>query len=299
MKLLEHVIPLPTIASTVTIVPFGCVHADDPGFDADLFEECLDTIVRTPHCYAVGLGDYHTLARTTYRKHLASYRADEDSQRQLDTLAETQTRQFYRQYLQRIPAGKLLGLAEGNHYWSFIDGTTDTQLLCRLAKVPYLEKGSLHRLVFRHRSGHGIRVLTMLVHHGDWGGTASTTGGDINSMEGRGRGWDVDLVVFGHTHRKAAYAVPVLGMPLTGRLQIKERPRAYVRAGCFTKGYVERCITYVERRLMPPTALGWVTIQIEFFQKYSAEARARAKARRGPLTGGVCGPVEYRFRFTL
>ena len=294
MKLLEHRIVLPSHTGTVTLIPFGCVHVDE-----DRFEECLTAIATTPHCYAIGLGDYKSFARTHYRNHIRAYRADEDSQRDMDNLVEAEAHKFYTKYLKRIQ-GKLWGLAEGNHHWQFQNGTTDTQLLCKLAGVPYLEKGSLHRLAVIRPDGRSIKSFKILVHHGDWGGGAQTIGGDVNSLVARGgAAWDVDVVIAGHTHRKFGYAEPILTLSDHGALKVVERPKAFIRAGCFTKGYLEGCVTYAERRLMKPTTLGYVTLRIEFFRRFD-KAKYLAKRQRGKSADAARNaqhPVEYRFGF--
>ena len=297
MKLLEHVVTIPTFTTPLTIIPIGCVHADDEGFDEDLFQATIHRIATTPHCYTVGLGDYRSFARTTYRKHIRSYQADEDSQRDIDNLVRQQVEDFHKKYLKAITP-KLWGLAEGNHYWQFLDGTTDTQYLCQLAKVPYLEKGSFHRL--RVSVAGQPRVLKMLIHHGDWSGGAQTTGGDINAAESRTHAWDADIAIFGHTHRKAASIQPIMTLPDTGQLTLVERPKATIRAGCFTKGYVQGCITYAERKLMKPTALGTVVLRVEWKRPYNAERyHDQLRAGKSPAEARKSAYMPLRHKFIV
>lgn len=298
MKLLEQRLTLPTTDQTATLIGFGCVHEEGDGHVRELWEECVEQIASMPLCWAIGLGDYRNFARTTYRRHLRAYQADEDSQRDLDNLVKTQVHTFYEKYLKRIKK-RLLGLAEGNHGWAFLDGTTDTQLLCQLAGVPYLEKGSFHRLIFRTQSGHTIRKLKLLAHHGDWGSGALTSGGDINALEKRAEGFDADIVMCSHTHRKFGHIVPVVTITDHGRLKLIERPRAYIRSGCFIRGYVEGCITYAERKLMRPTDLGYVVLRIEFFRGYDRTKYAEKKAETGSVRaarGAGTSFTKYRFK---
>lgn len=267
---------MPTNQQTVTIIPWGCVHSDDPGFNEELWEECVEQIVKTPLCWTVGLGDYFTFARTHYREHIRAYKDDEDSQREIDAMIRDRAREFYKKYLRRMK-GKLLGLAEGNHGWRFQNGTTDTQMLCELADVPYLGYLSWHRLRFVHQSGHSLHVLKMLVHHGDWSAGGMTSGGDVNALEKRAEGWNTDIFLAAHTHRKHAQVVPIMDLPERGELRIVERPRVYIRCGCFMKGYVPKCMTYVERKMLRPTALGWVTLRIQFYHGGQPEKYAKMR----------------------
>lgn len=276
MILLDHTIKLPSYHSTATIIPFGCVHADDEGFAADLWDECLETIRTTPTCYAFGLGDYKSFVRTHYRNHITAYRGDEDSQRDIDNLVEAEAKKFARKYLLPIKH-KLWGLAEGNHHWQFMDGTTDTQLLCRLVGVPYLGKASGHRIRLVTPQA-TTRVLKMVVHHGDWSGGGSTLGGDVNALARRAEAFGrADIFVAGHTHQKWGVVVPDLDFTDKGKLRIMDRPRAFIRGGSFTKGYLETCITYAERKMLKPTALGFVTLTMKLKQRYDVDRYRRLR----------------------
>lgn len=307
MKLLDHQVILPTWGTPWALTPLGCWHVDQDdgdGCDQDLLQEHLDRIRTEPLHYWVGLGDYFSLARTHYRDYLAAYRGDPDSRAPLDKWAREECRRFYHKWLKPVES-RCWGLAEGNHTWEFPDGTTSTQYLCQLANVPYLEKGSVHRIAIHHRNylqgdrSGGTVTLKMLVHHGDWSGGASTTGGDLNAAENRGSAWDVDIVVFAHTHRKHGWTVPVLTIPSKGALDLVERPRVFIRAGAFQKGYSTKCITYPERKLMKPTSLGAVTLRVGFKQEYDA-ARYAARRAAQPDKKRLAGTSSnYKIRYRL
>ncbi len=288
MQIFDHRIVVPTASTPWNLIPFGCVHEDDAGHHAELWAECREAILKTPQTWAIGLGDYFTFARRTYRAHITSYKADDNSQRELDQMCRERAAEFYKTSLRPIK-DRLLGLAEGNHHWQFMDGTTDTQFLCQLAKVPYLGKASGHNLHVGTGHNASMTVLQMLVHHGDWSSGAMTIGGDLNSVERKAGAWDADIYLFAHTHRKVAWKDPVYGWPKTlrgrGTIQVQERSRVYVRAGCFVRGYVPTCITYAEQKLLRPTDLGWVTVTTELHQGYSAEKHRLMRAEgRTPNT---------------
>ena len=300
MQIWDHKIVLPSATTPWPLLPFGCVHEDDPGHHEELWAEFLDTVVKTPLCKAIGLGDYFSFSRQTYRAHIRSYTGDENSQRELDKMCEDRARAFYKTHLKNIE-GKLLGLAEGNHHWTFMDGTTDTQLLCKLAKVPYLGKASGHNFHLS-TSGGNIAVLQMLVHHGDWSSGAMTTGGDVNSVERKAGAWDADIYCFAHTHRKIAWKDPVFGWPKQKRgaapLDIKERPRVYIRAGCFVRGYVRSCVTYAEAKLLKPTDLGWVTLHTKFSQPYNP-GKWKTQSEKGLSRSAASHHNALRHTFTV
>lgn len=294
MQLLSHDVVLPTMGTPFKLTPLGCLHVDDDGFDEELYFETVEGILAEDHHYAVGVGDYTSLARTHYRKYLRAYMDDEDSQsRGLDPLVRDITKQFMKKYLWPLRK-RLWGLAEGNHHWTFDDGITSTQLMCQWLEVPYLGVGSVHRIrVHPKNRPTDTYTLTMLVHHGDWGGGAMTTGGDLNSAEKRGQGWDVDICVFAHTHRKHGWTIPVMSPTHKGRFEIVERPRAYIRAGSFTKGYLPQCVTYVERKLLPANSLGAVTLKVQYYQSMDP---TRTRQSRGETSQGI---TNYRPKFRV
>ena len=304
MKLQDIQVILPTWGTPWALTPLGCWHVDEDGCDEDLLQETLDRIRREPLHYWVGLGDYFSLARTHYRDFLKTYTSDSDSRKPFDKWAREECRRFYHKWLKPVQH-KCWGLAEGNHRWDFPDGTTSTQYLCQLANVPYLEKGSLHRIAVHHKNylkdgkTGGTVTLKMLVHHGDWSAGSGTTGGDINSAQSRANAWDVDIAIFAHTHRKHGWTVPVLTVPAKGALELVERPRVYIRAGSFMKGYLRGCSTYAEAKLLPPTALGAVTLRVGFKQDYSPVRYAK-KRERQPQEKALGGAATaYRVRYRL
>ena len=299
MKLLDYTICLPSLTTPVTIIPFGCVHGDDPGFHEGLFEQCISEIEKTPDCYAIGLGDYWNFLRTTARKHLKSYIGDEDSWRDMDHMVRKKAEEFYGKYLKRI-RHKLIGLAEGNHFYEFSSGGTDTQYLCQLAEVPYLDKPAFIRLnVEVHKRT--LKVFKILVHHGDWSGGYTRIGGDVNSVEMKALGFDFDIYLFSHTHRKFGLHVPSLSISTTGELRIIERPRAFVRTGCFMRGYVENCAgRYVDKKLLSPSDIGYVRLSIHFSRPYSkTRYRAQAEKLGHRPSSGVAGPMSYKFEVSF
>lgn len=297
MKLLNYMIHVDDPRDPITIIPFGCVHRDDPGFRELLFQKCIRDIETIPNTYAIGMGDYANFLRTTARTFVKSYVADDNSFRELDSMVKTEGRNFYNKYLSRIKT-RLIGLAEGNHYHEFMNQTTDTQFLCDLASVPYLDKPAFIRLTIKMgktKPYKTLRVLKILVHHGDWSGGNSRIGGDVGSAEAKSLGFgDFDIFLFGHTHRLWAMHIPTLTISTTGKLQIVERPRAFVRTGCFMSGYASDCVkSYAHKKLLPPTELGYVKLQIQFYREYDTTIPPSPKSIR-PRQGGI-GNWKYKF----
>lgn len=296
MKLLEYTIHIKKPSDRVTLIPFGCVHADDPGFRPALFKQCLDRIKHDPNAYGIGMGDYQNFLRGTARKFLKSYNADENSFDDLEPLIKNRADLFYRDWLKPIEK-KLIGLAEGNHYYQFKNNATDTQHLCEKADCHYLDKPAFIRLKVVYK-GKALRIFKPLIHHGDWSGGHSRIGGDFNSMENKGLlGFgSFDLFLFGHTHRKGGFKVPVMDLSTTGELKLIERTKLFVRTGCFMAGYDPKCAgTYAQKKLLAPTDLGWCEIGIRFYREYDKGRTERYKAKKPGHSGGQTGNFKYEF----
>lgn len=270
MKLLDYHVIVPSKSTTVTLFPFSCVHKDNDGHSASAWREFLAEVKATPHGYAIGLGDYYDWLRTHAREYLRLYPHDGDSFNSLDRYRMEQAEKFAEE-LAPIK-GQLIGLALGNHHHQFQDGTNDTQAMCRLLKVPYLEKASFIRLYISEKNRSAHAMLKMLVHHGDGvGGGGSTAGGDVNTLHKKSSDFQFDILMLAHNHRKWGDKQPLLTVTDRGKAKLVEKQIAYIRAGCFMRGYVEGCITYAERKLMKPTDIGHVRLDIVFRTTYDAE----------------------------
>lgn len=297
MILIDRTIRIKKPGDPITIIPFGCVHADDPGFRESLFQQCLNECETTPNTYYIGCGDYKNFLRTTARKHLQSYTADDNSFLELDSMVRGETIKFHQRYIKKIQ-DRLLGLSEGNHLYTFQNRTTDTQFLCELANVPYLGKPCFMRLYIESEERF-MRVLKILIHHGDWSGGSGRIGGELNAAENKALGFDFDIYIFSHTHRKYAFQSPVLTIPERGELRTVERPRMFIRTGAFMAGYDAKCTDgYAHKKLLHPTELGYCKLKIQFYRQPDPARNADAKAR-GVYRGGRFSNWKYRFSVEL
>ena len=275
MKLHDYTITVPTECTPVSLFPFACVHLDNPGHSASHWGDFLDEFAKTKHGYGIGMGDYHDWLRTHARMFLQRYEDDEHSFKELDNYRHQETKKFSR-HLDAVK-DRLIGMHVGNHHHQYQDGSNDTMELCRILEAPYLEHTALTRLRFCKPDRTPFKTLTMLTLHGEGVGGGSTAGGDINAMINKGTAWDVDMVIMAHNHQKNAAATVHLTVPMRGALKLMERPRLFVRAGCFVKGYVPGCHTYAEKSLMKPTAIGHVRIDIHFHKDHGETVRHEFK----------------------
>lgn len=147
------------------------------------------------------------------------------------------------------------------------DGTTSEQYLCQLLKIPFLGTTGMVRLDFASKSKM-LNHLVIYAHHGTGGGI--TIGGDANSLEKKEAGFDADIYVLSHTHRRHAFKTEQLKLSSKGTPSLRTRQRVFIRTGTFLKGYAhdnpvaERAYQapYAEKMGLRPTSLGYVEVLI-------------------------------------
>ena len=261
MKLIEHRICVPTHHTPVSLFPFACVHKDNEGHCPDKWRGFLKEVKETKYAVALGLGDYYDWLRTHAREFLKSYNQDKNSFNYLHNDRRKAANDFAKE-LEPI-ADKLALLSLGNHHHEFGDGSNDVMEMCRALNVPYGGKGGFLRLLIHRPDRPAHITLNILYHHGEKIGGGATLGGDINAMVKKAEGWDFDILCVSHNHKKHGVPASIVGVPKRGEMQLVEKPKAFIRAGCFMRGYVKDCVTYAEEAgLMNPTAIGHVRLDI-------------------------------------
>lgn len=297
MKLLDFTIIQPTATTPVTLLPFACVHEDNEGHSPTKWAEFLYEVKTTPNAYAIGLGDYMDWLRTHAREFLRMYPHDRDSFKTLHDYRKKAADTFCEKYLDPIRS-KLIGLSLGNHHHEFEDGLNDTMYMCQQLKVPYLSKGFFLRLNFRaEKEPTPHHSLIVLGHHGEGIGSGSTMGGDVNAMENKSKGFEADIYIFSHNHKKHGFHVEPITIPRKGPLKLVDRPKAFIRTGCFMKGYVSGCVTYAEAKLMNPTAIGYVRLDVKFKSLYDPNRYLVSKLT-GKKHPSKTTPLQYEFKIT-
>ena len=301
MILLDHTHTLKTKTTPFSIFPFACVHEDNEGHSKERWQEFLREVRITPNALAIGLGDYMDWLRTHARMWLKAYDQDGGSKNSFDKMHDWRRKaadEFCEKYLDPI-RDKLIGLSLGNHHHEFDSGYNDTMYMCEQLKVPYLGKGFFVRLGVKipsEPSSHTI--LKILGHHGEGIGGGATMGGDVNAMENKIKGWESDIYIFAHNHKKHGFHTNPVTINPRGRLRLKEVPKAFIRAGCFMRGYVEKCVTYAEAKgLMNPTSIGYVRLDVSFKFPHNPEKHLRNK-RDGRPNRNRSDALTHDFKVT-
>lgn len=230
------------------------------------------------HGLVVGVGDYLDWTRSSYRPALATVWGEDDkAAEEYDTMVmETFVSPFVDTIRKYCPSfkRKCLGLIEGNHHsvmQSFRfqqSGRTSTEEICGLLGVPYLGLSAWIRLSVRRfgqRARH--RNLNIVAVH--------STSSSVNlpaSLASAGRlidGWrDWDIFLTANDHKLGHDLRQVPGCVQRGRPRMVQHDVVVARVGSFQKGYTEEAesSSYVEKKFMKPSRLGWLSFDahIEF-----------------------------------
>jgi len=266
VEIIDFCVRLKKLTDRVTLMPVGCVHYDHPNCDRDLFRRFLDMAESTKNCYVIGMGDLRDLARTTYRDYLSSWKKD-DSQENLDRLVRKDMEEFAKMWYPLSRKKAVIGLLEGNHFFRFSDGTTDTQYLCQLLECKYMGKSAFIRLYVSAENTSTTRTLVILAHHG-YGSGGRYISTDVGQMERNVEpAFEADIYLSSHTHKRFVVNIPTLGVNRRGKGKIIEKPKLLAKTGAFLRGYCTGVSSYAEDKLLRPTDLGWVTIYVQLRTK--------------------------------
>jgi len=224
--------------------------------------EFLEWARKKKNCYFIGMGDYDDLISTSEREGLSGARLHDSTLHTIEDVYRRHTDRLVKEVA--FMKGKLIGLIEGNHYATFINGTTSTQRMCQMLDCKYLGCSTFTRLVFENRGTK--RLLTMCLdvwaHHGK--GAARLVGGSMNRVQQMAEAAEADIYIMGHDHRKGA--TPVTRLRLTngghGTFRLTHRKMMLIRSGSFLRGYVPENVSYIADGAMNPTDLGVVKLEL-------------------------------------
>lgn len=162
----------------------------------------------------------------------------------------------------------LLGLIDGNHNWTFKNGTTATEDLADRLGAEYL--GWLCHYTLRIQFSYGKSSkninIYILACHGKAGG--KTAGASVNQLDDASRIFPMsDLIIMGHDHQRLARPIDIL-IPVTdthtGEVHIKQKRQFLIRSGSFKKAYTVDTTGYEVGRLLRPADLGASFVEIGF-----------------------------------
>lgn len=245
----------------VHLVFFGDIHWGHPMFSMDTWKRFVSTYKDRDDCVFLGMGDYQDFMSSSERRAMASASAQlhEGSVELINQLMTERMDEFTNQI--RWMGDRLIGMVEGNHYYSFLDGETSTMKMARELKTKYLGVTALVRLNLAV-SGCAMNC-DIFVHHGRAGGQLA--GSPFNTVEKMQFGFDADIYAMGHDHSigclPKARMVPKFNAK-AGTLDIHERRTLLIRSGSFLRGYATGKQSYIADAGLNPKPLGWVDVEM-------------------------------------
>jgi len=249
----------------VTLMPIGDAQVGVEAADLSRLKNHMYWGFHTKHAMFLGMGDYVDMASPSNRRTLKAA-----------GLYDTVTDALYAKAVEDIQTflgvteytkGAWLGLLQGHHYMEMPNGLTSDMHLAEALRTQFLGDSALVRIVFdKHTDADGLPVKADIwCHHGRGGG--ASVAAPINYLEKIARGFDADIYLMGHQHKKIAAPIDEIYYSRSGRML--HHTKVLACTGSFLKGYLANSTsegraggTYVEKGMMTPVSLGGIVIEL-------------------------------------
>lgn len=283
--MIHHVTRIDPGPNTLSIYVFGDRQQGSTAYLREAWEEFRNQFKREKHAVALGLGDYGDWLRPSMRERIYSSLAKDDSARhQLDAIVTKNHDEIIDDM--EFLKGKLIGLHEGHHNHTFLNGGSTDQRLAAALKAPFLGWTASTRLVIQDpckEPGHG-HVYTIVSTHGSANGRR--VGAAVNWLEANiVSSFMADQYCMGHGCKNANY-VPAERAHIrrVGPAGIDRKlPRCLIVGGfarCYTDGNTS---DYAERAGFSPQPVGWGIIRLRVVKR-AANSLAKGLKARGSNT---------------
>lgn len=238
------------------------------GFDEDLFQQMYREAVADRHSLTIGLGDYVDSWRPTIRERFQNAMSgDVGAQEQLDNMHRDHMDKLIKKlHLKELfSAGYgCLGLLDGHHYLKYLNGDTSTKYLCRVLGVPYLgEMSAFVRMSFSSKNEKSKSIGDLVIHaqHGEGG--SQYIASDTAKIERKTiPNFEADIYLRGHSTKLYSGGTDVLHITKSEPPRLIAKPKVWLNAGGFMRGYLEGETTYVEKKMLAPAKLGYGVVHI-------------------------------------
>lgn len=254
----EYRIPFEKFDEPIYIIPFGDIHRSSPMCHEEKWQEFRRWAQHKPRCYFLGMGDYDDLLSSSERKVMAGGLHDSTDQT-LEAVYKSFTDRLAKELA--FMKGKCIGLISGNHFVVFPNGTTSDQRLCEALDAKFLGCSAFIRLVFECKRGNHHAVVDIWAHHGL--GAARLVGGSMNKVQQMAEAAEFDIGLMGHDHKKSVASITRLRLKSgNGITSLSHRKVTLCRTGSFLRGYVSGAKSYVADRMLNPTDLGVIKLEL-------------------------------------
>ena len=269
------------------IMPVGDIHysggGDNDPCDVDRFKRHLEWGMKRK-AYFLGMGDGLDIMSPSNRKALLRADLYDSTQDLIENMGGALVEKFLQ--LVKGTEDRWLGWLQGHHYYEFEDGTTSDTRICQALRAPFLGDCAFVRLNFigpvgpeaaaRRTEKQGARPIvakrnikagcTIWCHHGTGGGRLVSA--PLNLLEHVIKVFEADIYLIGHQHKKVAAPMDRIYVNWRTRSPSLRHRRVIIACtGGFLRGYMQGIRrqgrsqgTYVEKRLLSPTALGGIAI---------------------------------------
>lgn len=245
------------------LIFFGDVHRDAPLHAKQEWQEFLRYARGLKNAYFIGMGDYIDSMSTSEREAIARAAMHDSTASDLENLALAKVSLLAKEM--DFMRGRLIGLLNGNHFFSLPSGINSDQKLCEKLGCKYLGVSSFIRLTFDY---HGVKMgYDIWAHHG--AGGARLPGGSINRVDQMREHAEADCFAMGHDHKRLCVpANPKLCLDNSskkeGGLLLREKQQWLIRSGSFLKGYEDGQVSYNVDAARGPCSLGHVELEIRY-----------------------------------
>lgn len=254
----QKTIELDNFDDKINIFFFGDVHRDTPSCDADRWRKFLKDAKETPDSYFFAMGDLNDFASTKEKKIIDKSELHDTTKGKFDYVAEKDIRRICAEM--SFMRGRMLGVLEGNHSWIFKNGKKSDENIAERMASEYCGWLCAYTLILK--VGHKGCSIHFVLCHGRAGGKRAGT--SINQVEDLKVIFPaMDVYVQAHDHNRGAWPVSAL-IPIRGPKEwhIKQKRQWLCRSGSFKKGYMPDTSGYEIGRLLRPSDLGALQLQI-------------------------------------
>jgi len=250
---------------SVTLMPIGDAQVGVEAADLKRLKSHMEWGFHKKHALFLGMGDYVDMASPSNRRTLKAAGLYDTVTEALQVKATEDINTFLS--MTKYTQGAWLGLLQGHHYMDMADGSTSDMKIAEALRAPFLGDAAIVRLIFdKHKDVDGLPLKADIwCHHGRGGGVGAAA--PISLLEKTARGFDADIYLMGHQHKKVATPIDEMFWSRDGRML--HRTKLLACTGSFLKGYLSNSMsegraggTYVEKGMMTPVSLGGIVIEL-------------------------------------
>ena len=251
---------------SVTVMPIGDAQVGVEAADLKRLKSHVEWGFHTKRkALFLGMGDYVDMASPSNRRTLKAAGLYDTVTEALQVKATEDINTFLS--MTKYTQGAWLGLLQGHHYMDMADGSTSDMKIAEALRAPFLGDAAIVRIIFdKHKDVDGLPLKADIwCHHGRGGGVGAAA--PISLLEKTARGFDADIYLMGHQHKKVATPIDEMFWSRDGRML--HRTKLLACTGSFLKGYLANSMsegraggTYVEKGMMTPVSLGGIVIEL-------------------------------------